>query len=123
MRFWVGILLLLITSTVQAVSDDAVFTLLNSRCVKCHGKDGKVKGKINLLNIKTTAKLSEDLEMLQMILNVLDEGEMPPEEETPLKPAVRAEAVAALKDILRDAAADSVGRWLSSLRAFTLPRT
>ena len=107
MRFWVGILLLLITSTVQAVSDDAVLTLLNSRCVKCHGKDGKVKGKINLLNIKMTAKLSEDLEMLQMILNVLDEGEMPPEEETPLKPAVRAEAVAALKDILRDAAADS----------------
>ena len=50
MRFWVGILLLLITSTVQAVSDDAVLTLLNSRCVKCHGKDGKVKGKINLLN-------------------------------------------------------------------------
>ena len=65
MRFWVGILLLLITSMVQSVSDDAVITLLNSRCVKCHGKDGKVKGKINLLNIKTTAKFSEDLEMLQ----------------------------------------------------------
>ena len=107
MQFWVGILILLLTGTAQAASGDAALALFKSRCVKCHGKGGKVKGDLDLLNIKTTARLSEDLEMLQTILNVLEAGEMPPEKEPSLKPAVRAVVVADLQKILREASADS----------------
>ena len=107
MQFWVGILLLLLTGTAQAASGDAVLALFKSRCVKCHGKDGKVKGKLNLLNIKTAARLSEDVEMLQTILNVLEAGEMPPEKEPPLKPGARELAVADLQKLLRSATAES----------------
>ena len=76
MRFWIGILILLLAGTTQAASGDAVLALFKSRCVKCHGKDGKVKGKLNLLNLKTTAQLAADLERLQTIIEMLEAGEM-----------------------------------------------
>jgi len=105
MRFWIGILILLLAGTTQASSGDAVLALFKSRCVKCHGKDGKVKGKLNLLEIKTAARLTGDLERLQTILEVLDASEMPPEKEPPLKPETRAAAVADLQKLLRAATA------------------
>ncbi len=107
MRFWIGILILLLAGTTQAASGDAALALFKSRCVKCHGKDGKVKGKLNLLNIKTAARLSGDLERLQTILEVLETGEMPPEKEPSLKPGVRAAAVADLQKLLRAASAEA----------------
>ena len=105
MRFWIGILILLLAGTTHAASGGAALALFKSRCVKCHGKDGKVKGKLNLLNIKTAARLSGDLERLQTILEVLEAGEMPPEKEPPLKLGVRAAAVADLQKLLRAATA------------------
>ncbi|MDP7048112.1 MAG: DUF1592 domain-containing protein [Verrucomicrobiota bacterium] len=106
MQFWIGILIFLLAGTAQAASGDAALALLKSRCVKCHGRDGKVKGELNLLNIKTAAGLSGDVEMLQTILNVLEVGEMPPEKEPPLKPGERAVAVADLQKLLRSVAAE-----------------
>jgi mono/diheme cytochrome c family protein len=107
MRYWIGILILLLAGTTQAASSDATLALFKSRCVKCHGKDGKVKGELNLLNIKTAAQLSGDLERLQTILEALDTSEMPPEKESPLKPETRAAAVADLQKLLRAATAEA----------------
>ena len=104
--YWIGILALLLAGTTQAASGDAALALFKSRCVKCHGKNGKVKGKLNLLEIKTAARLTGDLERLQTILEVLDANEMPPEKEPPLKPETRAAAVADLQKLLRTAGAD-----------------
>ncbi len=104
--FWIGILTLLLAGTTQAGSGDAALALFKSSCVKCHGEDGKVKGKLNLLEIKTAARLTGDLERLQTILEVLDASEMPPEKEPPLKPETRAAAVADLQKLLRTAGAD-----------------
>ena len=59
-----------------------------------------------MLNIKTAAQLSEDLERLQTILEVLDTSEMPPEKEPPLKLETRAAAVADLQKLLRAATAE-----------------
>ena len=103
--FWIGILTFLMAGTTQAASGDAALALFKSRCVKCHGKDGKVKGKLNLLGIKTAARLTGDLDRLQTILEVLDASEMPPEKEPPLKPETRAAAVADLQKLLRAATA------------------
>ena len=104
--YCIGILALLLAGTTQAASGDAALALFKSRCVKCHGKDGKVKGKLNLLEIKTAAQLTGDLERLQTILEVLDASEMPPEKEPPLKPETRVAAVADLQKLLRTAGAD-----------------
>ena len=91
----------------QAADGSAALALFQQSCIKCHGKDGKVKGELNLLNIKTAAQLSEDLERLQTILEVLDTSEMPPEKEPPLKPETRAAAVADLQKLLRAATAEA----------------
>ncbi|MBT5847243.1 MAG: DUF1587 domain-containing protein, partial [Verrucomicrobiales bacterium] len=91
----------------QAADGGATLALFQQSCIKCHGQDGKVKGKLNLLNIKTAAQLSGDLERLQTILEVLDTSEMPPEKEPPLKPETRAAAVADLQKLLRVATAEA----------------
>ena len=91
----------------QATDGGATLVLFQQSCIKCHGKDGKVKGKLNLLNIKTAAQLSGDLERLQTILEVLDTSEMPPEKEPPLKPETRAAVMADLQKLLRVATAEA----------------
>ncbi|MBT5321472.1 MAG: DUF1587 domain-containing protein, partial [Verrucomicrobiales bacterium] len=93
--------------SLQAADGGAALALFQQSCIKCHGQDGKVKGKLNLLNIKTAAQLSGDLERLQTILEVLDASEMPPEKEPPLKPETRAAAVADLQKLLRATTAEA----------------
>ena len=89
----------------QAAADGRVaVSLFQESCIKCHGKDSKVKGKVNLLKIRSTADLTSDLERLQTIIEVLDAREMPPEKEPALKPAVRAAAVKELRGLLAAAA-------------------
>ena len=105
MRFLIGFLIPLLVGTTQAAIGDAALTLFKSRCVKCHGKDGKVKGELNLLEIKTVEQLTGDFERLKTILEILDASEMPPEKEPPLKPETRAAAVADLQKLLRAATA------------------
>ena len=94
----------------QAADGGAGLALFQQRCVKCHGQDGKVKGKLNLLNLKTTAQLAADLERLQTIIEMLEAGEMPPEKEPALKPKTRAAAVVDLQKLLRAATAAAVAK-------------
>ena len=70
-------------------------------CVKCHGKEGKVKGKVNLAVIEKAGDLSEDLELVRDLIAVLDFREMPPEEESPLKEETRLSLISELNEILR----------------------
>lgn len=62
-------------------------TIFAQHCVKCHGKDGKVKGKVNLMEIKSVIDLESDPELITSILEVLEFDEMPPEDEPRLKPS------------------------------------
>ena len=81
MRIWIAILILLLVGVTQAAGEKDVLALFQHHCIKCHGKDGKVKGKVNLLEIGTAADLTSNLELLQTIIAVLDTGEMPPGKE------------------------------------------
>jgi hypothetical protein len=54
-------------------------------CIKCHGKDGKIKGKVNLLELKSADDLLAKPELLETLLTVLNDREMPPKDE-PLLP-------------------------------------
>jgi hypothetical protein len=105
MRVCIGILTLLVVGEIHAVDGKAPLALFQQSCIKCHGKDGKVKGKVNLLKIRSTMDLTSDLERLQTMIEVLDAGEMPPEKEPALKPGVRTAAVKELRALLAVAAA------------------
>ena len=70
-------------------------------CTKCHGEQGKVKGKVNLLAVKSASDLREDPELVGKLIEALELEEMPPRDETPLEPKLRRQMVKELKAILR----------------------
>ena len=72
-------------------------------CVKCHGKGPKVKGKVNLLELKSAEDLAKKPELLEKIIEALASEEMPPEKEPALEAETRQGMVAELKEILRRA--------------------
>jgi len=79
-----------------------VLKVFQSHCIQCHGKDEKVKGKTNLLEIQSLAKLKDHPELLGKIVDAIDFEEMPPEDETQLEPAARAQLLADLKRMLQE---------------------
>jgi len=110
MRIWIGMLVLLVAGALPAAPvGKAVATLFQESCIKCHGKDGKVKGKVNLLKIRNTADLTVDLEELLTLIEVLDTREMPPEKEPEPKPEARAAAMKELRELLHTAASAEQG--------------
>ena len=58
--------------------------ILASRCYGCHGDNGKVKGKINLREIKTRDDFLKNIEITEKIVDALNFKEMPPEDEKQL---------------------------------------
>jgi hypothetical protein len=77
--------------------------LLETHCVRCHGKQKKVEGKVNLFRLSSSRDLLRKPDLLQTIIKVLENGDMPPEDEPPLKPATRASMLAHLKAISKQA--------------------
>ena len=55
--------------------------MLQEYCIECHGKNGKVKGKLNLLEYGGVEKLAENAKDLERMLEAIEFEEMPPEEE------------------------------------------
>ena len=80
-----------------------------SHCVQCHGKDGKVKGKVDLLELDSAAALAADPEFLATLIDVIDLQEMPPEDEPQPEAAVRSNLVAWLEAELAGALARERG--------------
>ena len=73
MKTWICYLSLLMAGVAQAADKQAaVIALFQQSCVKCHGKDDKVKGEVNLVEIRTAADLTSDLERLQAVIEVLN---------------------------------------------------
>ena len=98
----IAVVLLVFAGTSAVCSaESAVLQVFDSHCVKCHGRDGKTKGKVNLLNLKSDSDLVDDVDLLQDIIDVIDNGDMPPEDEPGLKPDIRESAVAELRGLLR----------------------
>ena len=81
----------------SALNGAEVLKVLHENCAQCHGKDGKVKGKVNLLEITDLDHLKGDPELLQEIIDVIDFEEMPPEDEPPLEVGERKQLLADLE--------------------------
>lgn len=73
-------------------------------CAACHGADGKVKGDVNLLALRSTRDLTGDPELMRTLIDVLDTAEMPPEDSPGpgLEPETRQRIVLRLRTMLND---------------------
>ena len=80
---------LVFTGIASSIFADNSLNILQSTfkayCIKCHGKGGKIKGKVNLLKVKSADDLLAKPELLETLLTVLKDREMPPKDE-PLLP-------------------------------------
>lgn len=87
-RIFLKIILCFYCSSISWAEDfnNFIGPFFEQNCVKCHGAE-KSKGKVTLHDIGHDFREDEDLERWELILDVLQNGEMPPEEETlrPLK--------------------------------------
>ena len=102
-----GILLLAFAwLSAASVADDfqqKLQPIFARHCVKCHGGE-KVKGKVNLNEIANAGQLLAKPELIKESIDVIDAGDMPPEDEPQLQPTDRSELLTSLKAMLRDAA-------------------
>ncbi len=100
-----SIIFCLLITAALVTAEDSIVPVIQKNCVQCHGKDGKVKGKVNLLEIKDVAALSADPELLQKLVEAIDFEEMPPEDEPQLAPDERAKLLAELEALLHKSVA------------------
>ena len=104
-RTWSLLLFALLCLPSKAADDflQKLQPVFAKHCFKCHGGE-KVKGKVNLKEIANAGQFLAKPAMIKELIDVLDAGDMPPEDEPPLPPATRAEMLTTLKVMLRTAA-------------------
>ncbi len=88
--------------TVGNESFEALSTVFGEHCVKCH-KGRRAKGNIDLSEIDSTAALRAKPKIIEKIISVLHDREMPPVDKSELSDATRAAMVAALRANLEKA--------------------
>ena len=76
---------------------------LKRRCVQCHGRDDRVEGEIDLLTLNSADDLQAHPELLERLITVLKNREMPPEDEPTLPTTERTELVRQLESIFEQA--------------------
>ncbi len=76
------------------------FAVFQTHCVKCHGRGGKAKGKVDLLALKTTEDLQSRPNLIEDLIAVLKDREMPPEDEPVLTEREREQTVNRLQEML-----------------------
>ena len=87
-------------------ADDSLTSLqsaFKAHCIKCHGQGGKVEGKINLLALKSGNDFQARPRLLERLIAVLQDREMPPEDEPPLPQAKRKQVVTSLLSLRKQA--------------------
>jgi hypothetical protein len=89
-----------LSSLLAEDSATALSSAFKSHCIKCHGKGGKFEGKVNLLALKSGDDLQARPKLLEKLIAVLSDREMPPEDEPPLSDVKRKQMVAQLQAIL-----------------------
>lgn len=104
MRIW-KVFLSLALGFPGFLSGAEVLKVLQESCVKCHGQDGKVKGKVNLLELNDLESLKKKPELLQKIIEAIDFEEMPPEDEPQLGKGDRVKFLSDLQTLRKEAMA------------------
>ena len=81
----IAVSLLVSLGMIPIVCGADVLAVFQKSCIQCHGEEGKVKGKVNLLEIKDLDHLKKDPDLLQELIDVIDFEEMPPEDKPQLE--------------------------------------
>ena len=92
-----------------SLADDSlagINSILDSHCIKCHGEGGIVKGKVNLKELRSANLLSSKPELLESLIGVIKDREMPPEDEPPLSDSERGKLLEWLEIKLSDSIKD-----------------
>ena len=95
------------SQSVLAKKEFSIEGSFKSYCIECHGMKGKVKGEVNLISFTEGKDLRSDPELLHTIMEVIDFGEMPPEENQPFDNTERKMIVAELKKLLAESVSGS----------------
>jgi hypothetical protein len=82
--------------------------LLQEHCFRCHGEAGKVKGKVNLLEHSTQNDFLSHPDLLTDLVRVIEDREMPPEDEPELSAAEREALLTGLNATLSESLKTSV---------------
>ena len=98
---FLGLIYLLPLPYAFAKKSFSIEETFKTHCIECHGAKDKVKGDVDLTSYSEGADIKEDPELLQMILEVIDFGEMPPEENDPIPPIDQKVIVNELKKMLK----------------------
>ena len=68
-------------------------------CAKCHGGGDEVEGELDLLALDSSS-LTDNVELVRSLIDVLDLEQMPPEDEPPVDPQLRRRLVTELRKML-----------------------
>jgi len=68
--------------------EETIRPILENSCLKCHGGE-KVKGKIDFSEILSSKDADANFELWETVVEVIEAGEMPPEDEPPLSEAAQ----------------------------------
>ena len=93
-----------------------IAAVLRERCVHCHGESDEVMGGVDLVEFLKRPGQTSEPELLQDLIRVVDLGEMPPEDEGELMPAVQAKLVKALKTRFKMVVAEESEPELAEIR-------
>ena len=87
----------------KALFDTGIKPFFQQHCIKCHGEGEKIKGKLDLRTYSDHAEWLQDADRIEDIISVIEEGEMPPEEEPEIDEKTRADILEGLKKTLAEA--------------------
>ena len=87
----------------KGLFDTGIKPFFQQNCIKCHGEGEKIKGKLDLRTYSDHAAWLKDADRIEDIISVIEEGEMPPEEEPEIDEKTRADILEGLKKTLAEA--------------------
>lgn len=87
----------------KGLFDTGIKPFFQQNCIKCHGEGEKIKGKLDLRTYSDHAAWLKDADRIEDIISVIEEGEMPPEEEPEIDDKTRADILEGLKKTLAEA--------------------
>jgi len=93
-----------------------IASVLRERCVHCHGESDEIMGDVDLVKWVQLLPEVDDLELLQDLTQVIDLGEMPPEDEGELSSQVQTKLVNDLQTLFDFAVAQQTEVQTAEMR-------
>lgn len=84
--------------------DKLLQPVFRANCVDCHGAGGEVNGDVNLLKLTTADDLLKQPHLVVKLIDAVESGAMPPDDDSSLAPERRDAMVGELRRMLRIAA-------------------